>query len=206
MDKLNHEIPSTANVWGRVVVGEEWAGERIKKLEVECDTLRVENERLRDLVREAEQPVHQYMSPFEDFYGIDCETVKHWNDWLTRARAALGETKPVKTSRPVIVCLCGSTRFGQAFAEANLRETLSRHIVLSIGCNLRSDAELFADKTPGELVEIKARLDELHLRKIDLADEILVLNVNGYIGDSTRREIEYAKETGKHIRWWELRP
>jgi multidrug resistance efflux pump len=107
--------------------------------------------------------------------------------------------------RPTIVCLCGSTRFSEAFREANLRETLAGRIVLTIGCDMRSDAELFADKSEAELAEIKARLDELHLRKIDLADEVLILNVGGYVGESTRRELEYARAQQKRIRWLEFR-
>lgn len=101
--------------------------------------------------------------------------------------------------RPTIVCLCGSTRFGDAFHEANLKETLAGKIVLSIGCDFKSDADLLlaGSLTP----EDKARLDELHLRKIDLADEVLILNVGGYVGESTRREIAYAREHGKRIRW-----
>jgi len=105
--------------------------------------------------------------------------------------------------RPRIVCLCGSTRFGEAFAEANLTETLAGRIVLSIGCNMKSDHELFDGMPQAQLDGIKATLDELHLRKIDLADEILVLNVGGYIGDSTKREIAYAQSLGKPIRWLE---
>ncbi len=104
--------------------------------------------------------------------------------------------------RPVVVCLCGSTRFPQAFQEANLRETLAGRIVLSIGCNMRDD-EVFAGMPEDELREIKLRLDDLHKRKIDLADEILVLNVGGYIGDSTRSEIEYARAHSKRVRWLE---
>ena len=104
---------------------------------------------------------------------------------------------------PRIVCLCGSTRFGDAFAKANLDETLAGRIVLSIGCNMRSDAELFALLADAERAEIKTKLDELHRRKIDLADEILVLNVGGYVGESTRGEIEYARAEGKPIRWLE---
>lgn len=103
--------------------------------------------------------------------------------------------------RPTIVCLCGSTRFSDAFHEANLRETLAVKIVLSIGCDFKSDTDLLL---AGDLTEAdKARLDELHLRKIDLADEILVLNVGGYIGESTSREIAYAKMVGKRIRYLE---
>ena len=107
------------------------------------------------------------------------------------------------TRRPRIVCLCGSTRFAEAFQRANLTETIAGHIVLSIGCNTKSDSDLIA---LGELTEdAKARLDELHKRKIDLADEILVLNVGGYIGDSTRSEVNYAAQNGKAIRYLEPR-
>ena len=103
--------------------------------------------------------------------------------------------------KPTIVCLCGSTRFAEAFHEANLRETLAGKIVLSIGCDFKSDRDL---ELAGQLTaEDKARLDELHLRKIDLADEILVLNVGGYVGVSTRREIAYARDRLKPVRWLE---
>lgn len=105
--------------------------------------------------------------------------------------------------KPRIVCLCGSTRFSEAYQKANLEETLAGRIVLTIGCDMKSDNEIFADKSPEELEEVKSKLDWLHLRKIDLADEILVLNVGGYAGDSTRREVEYAKAHGKEVRWLE---
>lgn len=106
-------------------------------------------------------------------------------------------------NRPSIVCLCGSTRFGKAFEEANLRETLDGKIVLTIGCSMRSDAELFKDVTPEALIRIKADLDELHKRKIDLADEVLILNVGGYVGKSTFGELIYALQRGKEVRWLE---
>lgn len=109
-----------------------------------------------------------------------------------------------KPRAPRIVCLCGSTRFGEAFRQANLRETLAGHIVLSIGCDMRSDTEIFASRSEEERQQIKADLDELHFRKIDLADEILVLNVDGYVGASTRREIIYAKRKQKRVRWLEV--
>ncbi len=104
-----------------------------------------------------------------------------------------------KTDRPTIVCLCGSTRFSQQFADHNLYETLAGRIVLSVGCNTKSDDDLAKAG-----VEInKEALDTLHLWKIDMADEVLVLNVGGYIGESTRREVEYALRTGKRIRYLE---
>ncbi len=137
-----------------------------------------------------------------------------------------------------IVCLCGSTRFMEAWQKANLEETLAGRIVLSVGCNTKSDADL---QRMGELsAEKKIELDELHKRKIDLADEILILNClvqvcpkcetiwnkdslggrstltvltcscgcdlsevphRGYIGASTRSELEYARDRGKWIRF-----
>ncbi len=99
--------------------------------------------------------------------------------------------------RPVIVCLCGSTRFMHAFHEANLRETLAGRIVLTVGCDTKSDAML------GLAPDVKEMLDELHKRKIDLADEIFVLNVGGYIGTSTASEIVYARAHGKRVRFLE---
>lgn len=104
---------------------------------------------------------------------------------------------------PTIVCLCGSTRFSEAFREANLQETLAGKIVLSIGCDTRSDQDIFGHLPEEELERIKSRLDGLHLRKIELADEVLILNVGGYIGDSTRRELEYARKLGKIVRFLE---
>jgi len=107
------------------------------------------------------------------------------------------------SDRPIIVCLCGSTRFFDAFRKANFDETLAGRIVLSIGCDLKSDVELFNHLSESELDGIKSKLDELHKKKIELADEILVLNVDGYIGSSTRSEIEHATRYKRKVRWLE---
>ena len=94
-----------------------------------------------------------------------------------------------------IVTLCGSTRFKDAFLEAQKNLSLQGNIVISVGLFGHSgDEEVWK---PG----VKERLDEMHLRKIDLADEIFVINVGGYIGESTRREIAYARSTGKPVRY-----
>lgn len=105
-------------------------------------------------------------------------------------------------SIPRIVCLCGSTRFNKQFQKANLDETLKGNIVLTVGCFMHSDSEL--GFTEGS--DIKKRLDELHKRKIDLCDDVFVLNVGGYIGESTRSEIEYAQKIGKPISYLEDTP
>ena len=104
---------------------------------------------------------------------------------------------------PIIVCLCGSTRFWRTFRQAGLQETLAGRIVLSIGAASGTDEDHFGNLSRGEYDRVKAMLDELHLRKIDLADEVLILNVGGYIGESTRRELDYARVKGKVIRFWE---
>lgn len=103
--------------------------------------------------------------------------------------------------KPKIVCLCGSTRFGSTFAEANLQETLKGNIVLTIGCNMKDD-DTFAHMSDADKMEIKAKLDILHLAKIDLAHEVLFLDVNGYMGESTRRELQYSVMRDKRIRYW----
>lgn len=107
---------------------------------------------------------------------------------------------------PTIVCLCGSTRFREDFARANMDETLAGRIVVGPGLYGHDDYPTGAREVTrdgDETWDIKQQLDALHFRKIDLADEILVINPGGYVGTSTRREIEYAKETGKPVRWTE---
>lgn len=103
--------------------------------------------------------------------------------------------------RPKIVCLCGSTKFWEAFQKESLRLTLEGVIVLSIGAATASDDSHFGSLPKPEYDRVKASLDELHKRKIDLADEVLVLNVGDYIGESTRSEIEYAILNGKMVHY-----
>ncbi len=94
-----------------------------------------------------------------------------------------------------VITLCGSTRFKDAFMEAQKRLTLEGNIVISVGLFGHSgDKEVWLEGT-------KEMLDDMHKRKIDMADEIYVINVGGYIGTSTRSEIEYAKKTGKRINY-----
>lgn len=104
--------------------------------------------------------------------------------------------------RPTIVCLCGSTRFYKAFIAANYEETMKWRIVLSVGFYPHAINEMH-----GEGVGIndseKEALDELHKRKIDLADEVLILNVGGYVGESTLSEAIYAAQLKKPLRWLE---
>jgi hypothetical protein len=98
--------------------------------------------------------------------------------------------------RPEIVCICGSTRFVDEMSAANRDLTFAGVIVVAPGVFLRAE-----DHETSELIthEQKAALDALHLRKIDLADRVLVVNPGGYIGESTSREIAYARASGKPI-------
>lgn len=98
--------------------------------------------------------------------------------------------------RPEIVCLCGSMRFHDAFRQAKYDLELAGKIVLApvVPPGAREHGE-----TAGCAREQKARLDALHRRKIKMADRVLILNVGGYVGESTRAEIEYARMLGKQV-------
>jgi hypothetical protein len=96
-------------------------------------------------------------------------------------------------NKPKVICLCGSTRFVETFNEYNRKLSLQGKIVLSI--------EIVSPQSEKVTPEAKKTLEELHLRKIDLADEVLVLNVGGYIGKSTAAEIVYAEKTGKPVNY-----
>lgn len=94
-----------------------------------------------------------------------------------------------------IITLCGSTRFKKEYLEVQKQLSLKGNIVISVGLfGHTGDEEVWR---PG----VKEMLDDMHLRKIDLADEIFVINVNGYIGESTQREIAYAKANGKIVNY-----
>ncbi len=96
-----------------------------------------------------------------------------------------------------VLTLCGSTRFKEQFLEAQKRLTLEGNIVISVGLFGHSgDDEVWTEG-------IKEMLDDMHKRKIDMADAIYVINVGGYIGESTKSEILYAKSHGKTVYYLE---
>ena len=96
-----------------------------------------------------------------------------------------------------VITLCGSTRFKEQYMEVQKQLTLKGCIVISVGLFGHSgDEEVWKPGT-------KEMLDDMHLRKIDMADEIFVINVGGYIGESTKREIAYAEEKGKKVNYLE---
>ena len=96
-----------------------------------------------------------------------------------------------------VITLCGSTRFKDDFLREQKRLTLEGNIVISVGLFGHSgDAEVWNENT-------KAMLDDMHKRKIDMADEIFVINKDGYIGESTKSDIAYATATHKKVRYME---
>lgn len=104
---------------------------------------------------------------------------------------------------PTVVCLCGSTRFWRTFQDQSLAETLAGRIVLSIGAASGTDDQHFGNLPKEEYERVKTNLDWLHMRKIDLCDEVLILNVGGYVGESTARELAYARKLGRRVRFLE---
>ena len=124
--------------------------------------------------------------------------------WISKGIPMLVENlRRVKSGYPIIT-LCGSTRFKDEFLEIQKRLTLDGNIVISVGLFGHSgDDEVRDGMDEGTIGETKTMLDDMHKRKIDLADEIYVVNVGGYIGESTRSEIEYARRRGKRVRYLE---
>ncbi|MBR4809993.1 MAG: DUF4298 domain-containing protein [Bacteroidales bacterium] len=103
----------------------------------------------------------------------------------------------IPSRRYPVITLCGSTRFKEQFLEAQKRLTLAGYIVISVGLFGHSgDEEVWTEGT-------KEMLDDMHKRKIDMADGIFVINVGGYIGASTRSEIDYALAHGKTVEYYE---
>lgn len=102
-------------------------------------------------------------------------------------------------NRPKIVCLIGSTRFKEEYIKANFQETMRGKIVLTCGWFSHADGNIYQ---PTDLE--KMQLDILHLRKIELADEVLVISRNGYRGESTMRELVYCESLLKPVRYWEV--
>lgn len=103
-----------------------------------------------------------------------------------------------------VITLCGSTRFKDEFMKAQKDLTLKGNIVISVGLFGHSgDWEVWENMDEGTITKTKEMLDDMHKRKIDMADEIFVINVGGYIGSSTKSEIEYALKNGKKVNYLE---
>lgn len=110
-------------------------------------------------------------------------------------RARMSDSENAGREQPEVVCLCGSTRFKDEYLVEQERLTMEGKIFLTVGMFGHSDD---VDLSPDE----KAMLDELHKRKIDLADRVHVIDKNHYIGESTRSEIEYAERHGVPVTYY----
>lgn len=105
--------------------------------------------------------------------------------------------------KPKVICLCGSTRFTDQMLVKQWELTKQWYIVLS-WCALPSSYFSGPDKAHiGDQEGVKEIVDEVHKRKIDISDEIFIMNVDGYIGEHTRSEINYAMDQYKPIKWEE---
>ena len=94
-----------------------------------------------------------------------------------------------------VITLCGSTKFKEDFERVNRELTLAGNIVISVGAFGHSGDSFTDDQ--------KVMLDDIHKRKIDMADAIYVINKGGYVGESTKSEIKYALEHGKAVMFME---
>lgn len=100
-----------------------------------------------------------------------------------------------------IITLCGSTKFKEQFEKVNRRLTWSGWVVLSVGSFHHSEKDR---SVAAEIIARKAKLDVLHKEKIAMSQAIVVVNVKGYIGKSTKSEVAYARELGKKVYWYDL--
>ena len=132
-------------------------------------------------------------------YDIAVEDVK----WFIKQYNSIPINKGgVKTAK--VICLCGSTRFTGEMLVKQWELTKLGNIVVS-WCALPDGYFQGEDKTHiGDQEGVKEIVDEVHKRKIDLCDEVFVLNINGYIGESTASEIAYAEKIGRPIKYWQI--
>jgi len=108
------------------------------------------------------------------------------------------------TGKYKVITLCGSTKFKNEFIKAQKDLTLKGNIVISVGLFGNSDdLDVWNDMDMDALTKTKEMLGDMHKRKIDMADEIFVINVGGYIGESTKSEIEYALKNNKKVNYLE---
>lgn len=113
---------------------------------------------------------------------------------LQKAENKIKELQKPKAFK--VITLCGSTKFKEQFENVNAQLTMEGNVVISVGVFGHANKVEFSE---GQ----KEQLDQIHFQKIDMADEVFIINVGGYIGSSTKREIEYAKLKGIPVRYLE---
>lgn len=98
-----------------------------------------------------------------------------------------------------IICLCGSTTFKKEYEQMEKELALQGFVVITVSCYPGVDDDQ-------RIIEKKEMLDEIHFQKIEMSDEVFIINKGGYIGNSTINEIKYAKKLGKKVRYLESNP
>ncbi len=144
---------------------------------------------------ELKQVLHEVMQVLDGWHGDGTA----WSEYDESVRQSVSKFQHQLEKQPTIICYCGSLRVAlEAFKRAEYQSVLDGNIALLPCC-------MFVDiqREYGAESDYKQKADELHKRKIDICDEVFVLNVGGYIGDSTRSEIEYATKIGKPIKYLE---
>lgn len=199
---------------GKVSEGESYEAAARRELEEETGSVPDKLELIEDtkvLFLDGEQWIgHFYLCPSWAYDPTVREGLEKADDcgWFTIPEmdelptiACLSISVARKVRIPKIVCLCGSTKFYQEFQKANYQETGKGHIVLSVGFFMHNPQLVHGQTLGIKSPEQKTMLDELHKRKIDLCDEVLVIDIGQYIGESTRSEIDYAITHGKPVRY-----
>jgi hypothetical protein len=105
--------------------------------------------------------------------------------------------RAMKSTSAPVVTLCGSTKFKDEINAENSRLTMEGNVVISLGLFGHTDLPDYNWDT--DVSDLKRLLDGIHFQKIDMADRVHIVNPGGYIGESTRRELEYAESTGKTV-------
>lgn len=123
--------------------------------------------------------------------------------WIERAQAAESRVVELEARRagPKIITLCGPTRFTSEMLKEAWRLTIAGVIV--IHWNILESKEAFSHGAEAAGGNVKEIVDGLYLHKVAMADEVRVINVGGYIGESTRAELRHARKLGKPITWLE---
>jgi hypothetical protein len=149
---------------------------------------------------------HAHLNPNDNRW---CDVKQDWlldiEEWIIEKVGCASNTNARQQIDRKVITLCGSVKFWDEYRKWNAIFTLQGNVVFSCGLSLKSGYEDLLSKYTADQIElVKKDLDIIHLRKIDLSDEIFVLNVGGYIGESTKREIAYAESKGKIVKYLEI--